>query len=145
MRSMAFVLGWLWCFSCPCAKPLSCVSRTLMRERRKAEIPKSPLDVKSSSTGGSSNHLKQGSYYRLPWNTLRAHTRFWCVTESKNKNKFACTIGLVAAILCISCDVGMQGRLVQDVERAPAQRLEGALRDDLSEHVTRVSEVFGEE
>ena len=39
----------------------------------------------------------------------------------------------------------MGGRILQDVERAPAQRLEGALREDLSEHVVRVSEVGGEE
>ena len=37
------------------------------------------------------------------------------------------------------------GRILQDVEREPAQRLEGALRDDLSERVIRVSEVSGEE
>ena len=39
----------------------------------------------------------------------------------------------------------MEGRILQDVERALAQRLEGALRDDPSKHVIRVSEVGGEE
>ena len=48
-RSMAFVFGSLWCFSCPCANPLPWASRALIRQRTKPEIPKSPEDVKSSS------------------------------------------------------------------------------------------------
>ena len=67
------------------------------------------MDVKSSSTGGSLAHLKQGSNFCLPMNTLRAHTRCWCARASNNKNKFACTIGRVATILCISWDVGIGG------------------------------------
>ena len=36
-------------------------------------------------------------------------------------------------------------RILQNVERTAAQRLEGALREDLSEHVVRVGKVCGEE
>ena len=36
-------------------------------------------------------------------------------------------------------------RVLQDVERTPAQRLEGTLREDLSQHVVRVGEIRGEE
>ena len=36
-------------------------------------------------------------------------------------------------------------RVLQDVERTPAQRLEGTLREDLGQHVVRVGEIRCEE
>ena len=40
---------------------------------------------------------------------------------------------------------GHRRRILQNVEWARAQRLEGALREDLREHVIRVGEIGGEE
>ena len=49
-KPMTFVIGSLWIFSCPCAKPRPWASRALIRARTKPPSPTSPELEKSSST-----------------------------------------------------------------------------------------------